>query len=236
MALLIVGHAAAWQLPAGHGLPKARLAHRAACARALATGETEATLYTPFIETARALFDEHGIELQPYTLDEKFRQRKAETGNANRRTTVQLTTEAYSSAKIRQIRLVHIQGASGLQVLNFCIFPKLEYGLPSFAADLVTLPGGHLIALDWAPNGADWTAAVGNAAGDSEGEGSELVGRAAASRLVAAFSRHRANLPGGGDIPPAAAAFFSDCFLFSRMPMCDRRPNVCVCPCRCARA
>jgi phycoerythrobilin:ferredoxin oxidoreductase len=36
-------------------------------------------------------------------------------------------------------------------VLNFVIFPQLNYDLPFFGADLVTLPGGRLIALDMQP-------------------------------------------------------------------------------------
>ena len=42
--------------------------------------------------------------------------------------------------RIRQARIVLIEGGSALQVLNFCIFPDPSYALPSFAADLVTLP------------------------------------------------------------------------------------------------
>jgi hypothetical protein len=34
------------------------------------------------------------------------------------------------------------------QVLNFVIFPHMNYDLPFLGLDLVTLPGGHLIAID----------------------------------------------------------------------------------------
>ena len=34
-----------------------------------------------------------------------------------------------------------------LQVLNLVIFPRPEYDLPFFCADLVTFPKGHLIVL-----------------------------------------------------------------------------------------
>ena len=33
-------------------------------------------------------------------------------------------------------------------MLNVCLFPYLEFDLPTLSADLVTLPGGHLIAID----------------------------------------------------------------------------------------
>lgn len=87
-----------------------------------------------------------------------------------------------------------------------CIFPSLEYNAPSFAADLVSLPGGHLIALDWAPNGIDWSSP--NHSSPSS----------PASRLASVFRRHRALLPDGGEVPPAAARYFSECFLFTRLP------------------
>ena len=61
---------------------------------------------------------------------------------------MQLSLHAHRSAKLRHIRAAHIQGGDGLQVLNVCLFPYLEFDLPTFSADLVTLPGGHLIAID----------------------------------------------------------------------------------------
>ena len=74
--------------------------------------------------------------------------------------------------------------------------------MPSFAADLVTLPGGHLIALDYAPNC--------DVAADSA--------YAPGSALAAAYARHRTALPDGGAIPEAAAKYFSPYFLWSRLP------------------
>ena len=39
-----------------------------------------------------------------------------------------------------------------------------------------------------------------------------------AARITELFSRHRARLPAGGEVPAESAAFFSSCFLFSRLP------------------
>ena len=113
-----------------------------------------------------------------------------------------LDVHAYSTNVLRQLRLVHIEGGSNLQVLNVCAFPSIEYGLPSFAADLVTLPGGHLIAVDFAPTGAVATQDA----------------FAPDGALAAAYARHRPSLPDGGPLPEAAARYFSPYFLWSRLP------------------
>lgn len=172
--------------------------------------EAETTLYEPFLTSALAMMHESGMELKPYPVDDDLREREAVTGRGTKTRCVHLHAQAYRADKIRQVRLVHIQGENGLQVLNFCIFPELEYALPSFAADLVTLPGGHLIALDWAPNGVEWTSAA--AAADHG------LDDAAVALMHEAFERHREALPGGGPVPPEAAPFFSSCFLFARFP------------------
>ena len=95
-----------------------------------------------------AIFAEQGVELEPYPLAEELRQRSVTSGPSSRPRRVQLSLHAHRSAKLRHIRAAHIQGGDGLQVLNVCLFPYLEFYLPTFSADLVTLPGGHLIAID----------------------------------------------------------------------------------------
>ncbi|NDE99125.1 MAG: hypothetical protein EB034_12745, partial [Verrucomicrobia bacterium] len=93
------------------------------------------------------LFAEAGLAQRPYPVDDQLLRRETVSGAGKRQQTVQLSVRAFSSNALRQVRIAHIEGGSNLQVLNFCAFSSLEYGLPSFAADLVTLPGGHLIAL-----------------------------------------------------------------------------------------
>jgi len=148
-----------------------------------------------------AIFNETGSPLRRYPLDAELLQRESTVGSGARAQPVRLTVSAFCTDELRQIRLAHIRGGS-LQVLNFCAFPSLAYGLPSFAADLVTLPGGHLIALDFAPNrdpATDDAFAPGGA-------------------LAAVYARHRLQLPDGGPIPEAAAKYFSPYFLWSRLP------------------
>jgi len=79
------------------------------------------------------------------------------------------------------------------------IFPQLNYDLPFFGADLVTLPGGHLIALDMQP----------------------LFHEAAYQKqysepILPIFNNYQKELPWGGDFPDEAKPFFSPAFLWTR--------------------
>ena len=153
------------------------------------------------------LFEEAGLELEPYTLaDEELMHRTGTAGAGARAEHVELTVKAYrADVGIRQARIALIEGGKALQVLNFCIFPSLDCpSLPTFAADLVTLPGGHLIALDFAPNG--------------RGPGADAA-FSAESALAVAYARHRDSLPDGGALPEAATRYFSPYFLWSRLPL-----------------
>jgi phycoerythrobilin:ferredoxin oxidoreductase len=105
------------------------------------------TLYQPFLDYAIATLKQR-LDLAPYPIPEGFERKECVTGKGKREETVITTSYAFKSPKLRQIRAAHVQGGSSLQVLNFVIFPELNYDLPFFGADLVTLPGGHLIALD----------------------------------------------------------------------------------------
>jgi len=147
-----------------------------------------------------ALLNESGISLQRSPIDDQLSNRES-TGTRP----VVLTASAYRAEKLRQLRAVELDGGSSLQVLNLCIFPELDFALPTFAADLVTLPGGHLIAIDCAPNGVNLASCVPASEGYSE--------------LEAAYKRHRPRLPDGGPLPEAAKPFFSPLFLWSRLPI-----------------
>ena len=161
-----------WPSPSG--------APRLGAVRACSPAEDVPTVYTPFLESMFAIFAECGIELEPYPLAEELRQRSVTSGPSSRPRHVQLSLQAHRSSKLRHIRAAHIQGGDGLQVLNICLFPHLEFALPTFSADLVTLPGGHLIAIDCQPNDP-------SAPPDADG-----------GRLARLYTEHRQRLPGGG--------------------------------------
>jgi phycoerythrobilin:ferredoxin oxidoreductase len=156
------------------------------------------TLYQPFLDHAIELMRSR-LNLDPYPIPEGFEFKSAVTGKGKNETTVTTTSYAFQTDKLRQIRAAHVQGGDALQVLNFVIFPRLNYDLPFFGGDLVTLPGGHLIAIDMQPlfHDAAYQAQY-------------------AEPIMATFQKYQAVLPWGGDFPEEAKQFFSPAFLWTR--------------------
>ena len=109
------------------------------------------------------------------------------------------TSHAFQSPKLRQIRAAHVQGGASIQVLNFVIFPRLNYDLPFFGGDLVSLPGGHLIALDMQPLFH-----------------TDAYKAKYSDPVLPIFNRYKEDLPWGGDFPEEATQFFSPAFLWTR--------------------
>lgn len=157
------------------------------------------TLYQPFLDYAIATLQEL-LELQPYPIPTGFERKEATTGKGKHAEQVVTTSYAFKTKKLRQIRAAHVQGGSSLQVLNFVIFPQLNYDLPFFGADLVTLPGGHLIALDMQPLFRDDPAYQAKYT----------------QPIEPIFQAHQQHLPWGGDFPEEARPFFSPAFLWTR--------------------
>jgi phycoerythrobilin:ferredoxin oxidoreductase len=157
------------------------------------------TLYQPFLDYAIATLESR-LALQPYAIPEGFESKSAIVGKGKNQQEIVTTSYAFQAPKIRQIRAAHVQGGNTLQVLNFVIFPQLNYDLPFFGADLVTLPGGHLIALDMQPLFRDDPA--------YQAKYSEPI--------VPIFHNYQQHLPWGGDFPEEASSFFSPAFLWTR--------------------
>jgi phycoerythrobilin:ferredoxin oxidoreductase len=157
------------------------------------------TLYQPFLDRALAILESR-LDLQPYPIPAGFEQKSAIIGKGKNEQEIVTTSYAFQSPKIRQIRAAHVQGGNSLQVLNFVIFPQLDYDLPFFGADLVTLPGGHLIALDMQPLFRDDR--------DYQTKYSDPI--------IPIFHTYQQHLPWGGDFPEEARPFFSPAFLWTR--------------------
>ena len=157
------------------------------------------TIYQPFLDYAIATLQEK-LDLSPYPIPSGFERKEGVMGKGKRAEPVLTTSHGFKSKKLRQIRAAHVQGGNSLQVLNFVIFPEINYDLPFFGADLVTLPGGHLIAIDMQP----------------------LFSQDAAYQtkytepILPMFHGHQQYLPWGGDFPEEAQAFFSPAFLWTR--------------------
>lgn len=157
------------------------------------------TLYQPFLDAAIALL-QNRLNLQPYPIPEGFESKSAIVGKGKHQDQVLTTSYGYQAPKLRQIRAAHVQGGQALQVLNFVIFPHLDYDLPFFGADLVTLPGGHLIALDMQPLFRD----------------DPTYQAKYTQPILPIFESYQPHLPWGGDFPEEARPFFSPAFLWTR--------------------
>ncbi|MEL6927973.1 MAG: phycoerythrobilin:ferredoxin oxidoreductase [Cyanobacteria bacterium J06600_6] len=157
------------------------------------------TLYQPFIDHAIATLQQK-LDLKPYPIPEGFDQKAGVMGKGKKQEPVLTTSYGFQSAKLRQIRAAHVQGGDSLQVLNFVIFPRLNYDLPFFGADLVTLPGGHLIAIDMQPLFSQNPA--------YQARYSEPI--------MPMFQEYQQDLPWGGDFPEEAQKYFSPAFLWTR--------------------
>lgn len=156
-------------------------------------------IYTPFWDHATQVLKDRLSDLELYQIPDGFEHKEATVGKGKRANLVKTDSYGYKTSKLRQIRTAHVQGGASLQVLNFVMFPHMEYDLPFFGADLVTLPGGHLIALDMQPLFHN----------------DEYRSKYSAP-LQSTFEKHQSNLPWGGDFPDEAARFFSPCFIWSR--------------------
>ena len=157
------------------------------------------TLYQPFIDRAIETLQQK-LALEPYPIPDGFEQKEGVMGKGKKQEPVLTTSYAFQSPKLRQIRAAHVQGGNSLQVLNFVIFPRLNYDLPFFGADLVTLPGGHLIAIDMQPlfsQNPDYQAKY-------------------SVPIMPMFHKYQQELPWGGDFPEEAQKYFSPAFLWTR--------------------
>lgn len=157
------------------------------------------TLYKPFLDRAIATLQAK-LDLEPYPIPSGFERKEGVMGKGKKQEPVLTTSYGFKSEKLRQIRAAHVEGGNSLQVLNFVIFPDLQYDLPFFGADLVTLPGGHLIAIDMQPLFAR----------------SKAYQAKYSEPIMAMFRKYQQDLPWGGDFPEEAKQYFSPAFLWTR--------------------
>ncbi len=157
------------------------------------------TLYQPFIDQAIATLKSR-LDLEPYPIPNGFEYKEGVMGKGKKQEPVTTISYGFKSDKLRQIRAAHVQGGNSLQVLNFVIFPRLNYDLPFFGADLVTLPGGHLIAIDMQPLFSN----------------NEAYQAKYSEPIMPMFHKYQQDLPWGGDFPAEAQQYFSPAFLWTR--------------------
>ena len=157
--------------------------------------------WQPFLDDAiRAL---QALEITPYPVEKEFLLKEGITGSKSKPIPVTTATWACKTEKFRQVRAACVSAGASASVLNFVINPLPDFDLPFFGGDLVTLPSGHLLALDLQPackSDAQHTAHVWN-------------------QLIPRFENWRTRLPDGGPIPEEAQPFFSPGFLWTRLPL-----------------
>ena len=143
------------------------------------------------------------FEPQPYSIPERFLWQSDSGGSTTRPFNVTTATWACKTNKLRQVRAACVEGGEAASVLNFVINPSFNYDLPFFGADLVTLPNGHLLALDLQP------------ALKNDALHTQLVWE----KLLPLHQECSKKLPSGGPIPAEAEPFFSPGFLWTRIPL-----------------
>ena len=143
------------------------------------------------------------FQARPYSIDNDFLVKESFFGSSSNPKKVILETWGIKTEKIRQARCACLQAGEITSVMNLVISPSYNYDLPFFGADFVTLPNGHLIALDLQPALKD----------------DRIHTKYFLPKLKSIHSYWQSKLPSGGDIPSDAQQYFSPAFLWSRIPL-----------------
>ena len=139
----------------------------------------------------------------PYPIKNDFLFKESLYGSSSNPKKVILETWGLKTEKIRQARCACLQAGDITSIMNLVISPLNNYDLPFFGADFVTLPNGHLIALDLQPALKD-----------------DMVHtQYFMEKLKSIHAFWQTRLPLGGTIPLEARQYFSPGFLWSRIPL-----------------
>jgi len=161
--------------------------------------------YRPFLDRCIDRITSTLGTSKPYPIPDDLRIAHSSSGSITE-------TIAFSVGPLRQVRACIIRPeqdkSPGVRVLNFVAFPFPEFDLPVFGADLVSLPGGHLIMIDLHPMmNLDHHAALVYPL---------LTSIHAKYQSKPGQKDDTSKLPWGGDLPQEALPFFSSCALWSR--------------------
>ncbi len=150
------------------------------------------------------------FELKPYPVEKEFLDKEAISRNKNKPVKVLTSTWACKTNKLRQVRAACVEARGIASVLNLVANPLNHFDLPFFGADFVTLPSGHLLALDLQPVLKDDYLHTNNVW----------------ERLIPLHQNWQAKLPSGGSIPSEAESYFSPGFLWTRLPLNESSDKV----------
>ena len=157
--------------------------------------------WAPFLSQTIQAFSK--LELQSVSIPEQFLDKIDSFVTAGKSQIVQTSTWACRTKKLRFIRAACVEATGSASVLNFLVNPLHIYELPFFGADFVTLPSGHLLALDFQP------------VLKTDKTHTENVWK----NLLPIYERWQSLLPHGGPIPKDAESYFSPGFLWARLPL-----------------
>ncbi len=140
---------------------------------------------------------------RPYPIEKDFLFRESSFGSSSNPKKVILETWGLKTEKIRQARCACLHAGEITSVMNLVISPFNNYDLPFFGADFVTLPNGHLIALDLQPALKD----------------DMIHTQYVVEKLKSIHANWQSKIPSGGEIPLEARQYFSQGFLWSKIPL-----------------
>ncbi|CAI7834677.1 unnamed protein product, partial [Closterium sp. NIES-54] len=160
--------------------------------------ERERGLYTEFVEHCVEAMGQH-MPLSPITVRSDWQVLEGSDGEGGK---AFCRSVAVSAPKIRLMRSADISAGRTLQVLNLIAFPRPEYDLPYFCADLVTFPRGHLIVLDLNP------------LHQSEEHFSKYI-----APIMPIANKYIEHLPWGGEFTAESLQFFSPALLWAKLPL-----------------
>ena len=132
-----------------------------------------------------------------------FVKRDVNFGSKNKTLNSVIETWTCKTKKTRKIRAACVEASGPISVLNLLFIPSNFYDLPFFGADFVSLPSGHLLALDLQPTLKN----------------DQIHTGFFYERVSTLHSRWQSELPDGGPIPEDAKDYFSPGFLWTKLPL-----------------
>ncbi len=157
--------------------------------------------WAPFLNQINNAFSL--LKPKPFPVAAEFLTKEAIFGSRAKPQKAQTKIWACQTKKLRHVRAACVEASCTASVLNFLVNPLHNYDLPFFGVDFVTLPSGHLLALDLQPVLKQ----------------DKLHTENVWDRLLPLHTHWQSLLPTGGPIPKEAESYFSPAFLWTRLPL-----------------
>ena len=143
------------------------------------------------------------MDLHELPIPKEFLEKQTVYGVKDKAINVKTITWGCKTGKFEKIRAACVDAGSMASVINLVLQPSPSYEMPFFGADFVTLPSGHLLALDLQPVLKEDC----------------IHNQYIIERLMPIHDKWQSLLPPGGGIPDEAKSFFSPGFLWTRLPL-----------------